>query len=236
MTKFEDTVKEMESQVEELENDLADKADQLDDAGKEKAKALVEKTEEAIKSSIEKVRSIINDVQEDDKLDEFLDKVKAKSMEAVDFTKGKVNELTQKANKDNRLDKLGEDIMAEFDKLKESDAYKKTADFLSDISAKVNDYFNKPEVKEAADKLYDALQQAGIEVIYDDRNVRPGVMFSDGDLLGIPVRAVVSPRNMKENMVEISTRDKSVQKKVSTELAADEIQALVNELLSKCGN
>ena len=97
MTKFEDTVKEMESQVEELENDLADKADQLDDAGKEKAKALVEKTEEAIKSSIEKVRSIINDVQEDDKLDEFLDKVKAKSMEAVDFTKGKVNELTQKA-------------------------------------------------------------------------------------------------------------------------------------------
>ena len=148
MTKFEDTVKEMESQVEELENDLADKADQLDDAGKEKAKALVEKTEEAIKSSIEKVRSIINDVQEDDKLDEFLDKVKAKSMEAVDFTKGKVNELTQKANKDNRLDKLGEDIMAEFDKLKESDAYKKTADFLSDISAKVNDYFNKPEVKE----------------------------------------------------------------------------------------
>ena len=152
MTKYEDTVKEMESQVEDLENDLADKADQLDDAGKEKAKALVEKTEEAIKSSIEKVRSIINDVQEDDKLDEFLDKVKAKSMEAVDFTKGKVNELTQKANKDNRLDKLGEDIMAEFDKLKESDAYKKTADFLSDISAKVNDYFNKPEVKEVINK------------------------------------------------------------------------------------
>lgn len=87
-----------------------------------------------------------------------------------------------------------------------------------------------------ADSLYDELQKRGVEVIYDDRNVRPGVMFSDGDLLGIPVRAVVSPRNMKENMVEISTRDKSVQKKVSTELAADEIQALVNELLSKCGN
>ena len=90
MTKFEDTVKEMESQVEELEKDLAEKADQLDEAGKEKAKALVEKTEEAIKSSIEKVKGIINDVQEDEKLDEFLDKVKAKSMEAVDFTKEKV--------------------------------------------------------------------------------------------------------------------------------------------------
>ena len=152
MTKFEDTVKEMESQVEDLENDLAEKEGQLDDVGKEKARMLVEKTEEAIKSSIEKVKGIINDVQEDEKLDEFLDKVKAKSMEAVDFTKEKVAELTKKADSDNRLEKLGNDIMAEFDKLKESDAYKKTADFLSDISAKVNDYFNKPEVQEVINK------------------------------------------------------------------------------------
>ncbi|MGN0474474.1 MAG: proline--tRNA ligase, partial [Acutalibacteraceae bacterium] len=59
------------------------------------------------------------------------------------------------------------------------------------------------QCKAFADKLYDGLQSRGVEVIYDDRNVRPGVMFSDGDLLGIPVRAVVSPRNMKDNMVEI---------------------------------
>ena len=85
-----------------------------------------------------------------------------------------------------------------------------------------------------ADALYDELQKRGVEVIYDDRNVRPGVMFSDGDLLGVPVRAVVSPRNMKDNMVEIATRDKSVQKKVSTDTAADEIQSLVKELLAKC--
>ena len=152
MTKFEDTVKEMESQVEELEKDLAEKADQLDEAGKEKAKALVEKTEEAIKSSIEKVKGIINDVQEDEKLDEFLDKVKAKSMEAVDFTKEKVGELTKKVDKDNKLDKLGEDIMAEFDKVKESDAYKKTAEVLNNLVEKINDYFNKPEVQEVINK------------------------------------------------------------------------------------
>lgn len=90
------------------------------------------------------------------------------------------------------------------------------------------------ECRSFADKLYNELQSRGVEVIYDDRNVRPGVMFSDSDLLGIPVRAVVSPRNMKENMVEISTRDKSVQKKVSTENAVEEIQALVNELLANC--
>lgn len=90
------------------------------------------------------------------------------------------------------------------------------------------------ECKSFADKLYNELQSRGVEVIYDDRNVRPGVMFSDSDLLGIPVRAVVSPRNMKENMVEISTRDKSVQKKIPTENAVEEIQALVNELLANC--
>ena len=152
MTKFEDTVKEMESQVEELENDLAAKAEKLDEANMEKAKVLVAKTEEAIKSSIEKVKGIINDVQEDEKLDEFLDKVKAKSMEAVEFTKEKVAELTQQDDKENKLEKLGDDIMAEFDKLKESDAFKKTADFLSDIHTKVNDYFNKPEVQDAINK------------------------------------------------------------------------------------
>ncbi len=153
MEKFDDTVKEMESQVKELEDDLAEKVEKLDDEGKVKAKALVEKTEEAIRSSIEKVKGIINDVQEDEKLDEFLDKVKAKSMEAVDFTKGKIAELTRKPDEKGRtLEDLGNDIMAEFDKIKESDAFKKTADFLSDIGDKVTEFFEKPEVKAAINK------------------------------------------------------------------------------------
>ena len=152
MQKFDDTVKEMESQVKELEDDLAEKVEKLDEEGKEKAKALVEKTEEAIRSSIEKVKGIINDVQEDEKLDEFLDKVKAKSMEAVDFTKGKIAELTKKPEEKKTLEDLGNDIMAEFDKIKESDAFKKTADFLSDIGDKVNEFFEKPEVKAAINK------------------------------------------------------------------------------------
>lgn len=153
MTKFEDTVKELESQVQDLENDLADKAERLDKEGREKAKALVNKTEEAIRSSIEKVRSIIADVQEDEKLGEFLDKVKAKSAEAVDFTKEKVAELTKKEEpQDRSLEKLGNDIMAEFDKLKDSDAYKKTAELLNELVAKINEFFEKPEVKAAIDK------------------------------------------------------------------------------------
>ena len=152
MTKFEDTVKEMESQVQDLENDLAEKAEKLDEEGREKAKALVSRTEEAIRSSIEKVRNIINEVQEDDKLDEFLDKVKAKSMEAVDFTKTKVAELTKEKEEKKTLEDLAGDIMAEFDKIKETDAFKKTADFLSDIGSKVNEFFDKPEVRSAINK------------------------------------------------------------------------------------
>jgi len=152
MTKFEDTVKEMESQVEELENDLANRADKMDDASKEKAKALVDKTEEAIKSSIAKIKDIINDVQEDEKVDEFLDKVKAKSMEAVEFTKEKVAELSKKVDNNDKIEQLTSDIMAEFDKLKESDTFKKTTEFLNDISGKINDFFDKPEVKDAINK------------------------------------------------------------------------------------
>ncbi len=65
------------------------------------------------------------------------------------------------------------------------------------------------EVKTLADKLYNELQEKGVEVIYDDRNVSAGIMFSDADLLGVPVRVIVSPRNIKQGVVEIVARDKS---------------------------
>ena len=82
-----------------------------------------------------------------------------------------------------------------------------------------------------ADELYRELLNAGVEVIYDDREgVRPGAMFSDADLLGVPVRVVVSPRNLKENVVEITTRDKSVKEMVSREEAFGYIQNLRKKL------
>ena len=84
-----------------------------------------------------------------------------------------------------------------------------------------------------ADKLYADLQKQGIEVIYDDRNARPGVMFSDADLLGVPIRLVVSPRNMGEGVVEVVTRDKSVQEKVVIGEIADFTEKLINKLAGK---
>ena len=88
-----------------------------------------------------------------------------------------------------------------------------------------------PEVKKTADELYDKLTAMGIEVIYDDRaNVSAGVMFSDADLLGCPVRVIVSPRNLKDNCCEITARDKSFSHKPSVDDTAAKVQEVVNEL------
>ncbi|HAK57597.1 MAG TPA: proline--tRNA ligase [Lachnospiraceae bacterium] len=84
--------------------------------------------------------------------------------------------------------------------------------------------------REFADKLYDDMQNEGIEVIYDDRKARPGVMFSDADLLGVPIRLVVSPRNMEEGVVELVTRDKSISEKVATADILGRVRSLIDEL------
>ena len=83
------------------------------------------------------------------------------------------------------------------------------------------------EVKAYADKLYGELQSKGVEVIYDDRNVSAGVKFSDADLLGVTYRVIVSPRNMKQNIVEIVSRDKSFSASAPLESAADEIAKII---------
>lgn len=61
-------------------------------------------------------------------------------------------------------------------------------------------------VSETSEQLYRSLQQAGYEVLYDDRDERPGVMFSTMDLIGIPHRLVVGERGLKEGMVEYKAR------------------------------
>ena len=82
----------------------------------------------------------------------------------------------------------------------------------------------------AADDLYERLQGHGVEVVYDDRPVSAGVMFSDADLLGVPVRVIVSPRGIKDGCCEIVTRDKSVSLRAPVARAASEIERLINDL------
>lgn len=85
------------------------------------------------------------------------------------------------------------------------------------------------EVKAFADELYELLQRKGLEVLYDDRMVSAGVMFSDADLLGVPIRIVVSPRNMKQNVLEVTSRDRSLSTTVSLESPAEEILRIVTD-------
>ncbi len=89
---------------------------------------------------------------------------------------------------------------------------------------------DQPESGQTANALYDALQKAGIETVLDDRPVSAGIVFSEADLLGVPIRITVSPRNLKEGVVELTTRDKSVQRKVPVAEAVQAVLALRQEL------
>lgn len=91
---------------------------------------------------------------------------------------------------------------------------------------------DQTQVREVADRLYQQMQDLGLEVIYDDRAVSAGVMFSDADLLGIPLRIIVSPRNLKEGCCEMVSRDKSLCRKVSPESCAAEAKELIGQMLS----
>lgn len=86
------------------------------------------------------------------------------------------------------------------------------------------------ECRALSDEIYKTLESEGYEVIYDDRDVSAGVMFADADLLGVPVRITVGPKNLANGMVELATRDKSVQKLVAKNDIVNEARALVKEL------
>ncbi len=67
-------------------------------------------------------------------------------------------------------------------------------------------YDRSTEVKAAADRLHDELQSAGIDVMLDDRGERPGAMFADWELVGVPHRVVISDRGLKEGQLEYQGR------------------------------
>ncbi len=92
---------------------------------------------------------------------------------------------------------------------------------------------DQPEVAEMSRNLYDALTARGIEVLWDDRPVSAGVMFSDADLFGVPLRMVVSPRGLKNGTVEIATRDKSMKEPVPAAEAVDYAARFVEDALAR---
>ena len=78
-----------------------------------------------------------------------------------------------------------------------------------------------PEVKAAADKLHAELLDAGVDVILDDRNERPGAMFADWELIGVPHRVTIGDRGLKEGQLEYQHRRDSVASKVDAATVLD---------------
>ncbi|NQZ25164.1 MAG: proline--tRNA ligase [Colwellia sp.] len=79
-------------------------------------------------------------------------------------------------------------------------------------------------VKETAETLYESLLQAGVEVLFDDRKERPGVMFADHELMGTPLLVIIGERNLDAQQVELKNRitgEKSL-------IAIDDVMALFN--------
>ncbi len=87
-------------------------------------------------------------------------------------------------------------------------------------------------VREVAESLYTSLQALGVEAIYDDRNQSPGVQFADADLLGVPFRIIVSPRNLDEKQLEWKRRDTGESGKLDLKGAAETIRGWVQEALT----
>ena len=62
------------------------------------------------------------------------------------------------------------------------------------------------DVQDEAQQLYDQLRASGVEVLWDDRDVRPGEKFADADLMGLPHRIVVSPKTLEQRRYEYKAR------------------------------
>src|SRR6266567_3868025 len=85
----------------------------------------------------------------------------------------------------------------------------------------------KEENRHVAEQLYADLNSAGIEVLYDDRSETAGVKFNDADLIGLPIRAVVSKRSLKNGGIELKLRS---QKESRIVPLADAVQVMQNEI------
>ena len=82
-------------------------------------------------------------------------------------------------------------------------------------------------VKKETDKMYNLLQKGGIEVLYDDRvEATAGEKFADADLLGMPVRIVVSEKTLKQDSVEFKKRNTK-----NTELCSLDFSAISQKIL-----
>jgi prolyl-tRNA synthetase len=93
---------------------------------------------------------------------------------------------------------------------------------------------NNPTIAENAGRLYDDLQAAGLEVLFDDRNeATPGVKFADSDLIGLPLRVVISERSLKADSVEFKLRTKPEKYNVPLNEAVVQAKQVIDGLFAE---
>ncbi|HXW46827.1 MAG TPA: proline--tRNA ligase [Streptosporangiaceae bacterium] len=86
--------------------------------------------------------------------------------------------------------------------------------------------------RSAAEKVYESLQAAGIEVVIDDRDERPGVKFKDAELTGIPVRVSVGSRDLADGVVEVVTRATGEKERVPVDQVVKHVRELLDSARS----
>ena len=87
--------------------------------------------------------------------------------------------------------------------------------------------YNKGNIKNIADKLYNTFLNKGIETILDDRNVKAGFAFNDADLLGSPYKLIISPKLLEQGKVEFASRDKTLKEFIALEQVQEKVAKII---------
>ncbi|MEE2645869.1 MAG: proline--tRNA ligase [Actinomycetota bacterium] len=80
-----------------------------------------------------------------------------------------------------------------------------------------------------AERIYNELGSAGVDVLLDDRNERPGVKFADAELIGIPLRVTIGPRGLENGVAELNVRSDSQQSEIALDKVVEEVVRIVEE-------
>ena len=90
-----------------------------------------------------------------------------------------------------------------------------------------------PQVNEKAQALYQLLESNNIATLYDDRNCGAGIKFNDADLMGMPIRIVISPKSLANNSIEIMIRKNRETMNVEYDCALETIKKLMETLMEE---
>ncbi|MEG0073604.1 MAG: proline--tRNA ligase [Clostridia bacterium] len=97
------------------------------------------------------------------------------------------------------------------------------------------DYSKNGEIYTKANDLYKVLKAKGLDVLLDDRNKQPGAKFADADLVGAPIRLVISPRNLESELLEVKVTGNDKAELIKESEVIDFIENARKKLLKECG-